>query len=272
MIVGFLGKGGSGKSSLATLFAHGALRAGKRVLAIDADHNMDFSYNLGAAATPPYLGDALEPLLAQLGHRGHYSELFTQASAPAALPFSFEEPFTKAYAQRISDQLLVMMTGPQSERVLHGEACSHSLATVLKAYLPLLMVDTEHVLVVDEKASVDAVSTGIPTGFDLAVIAVEPRDPSIRAAQQIARTLDFYEVPYVFVANKIQHDDERTQIEHALGTTCAATVAQMSAPAHHDALSSLFTDLATHIHPSHENRLARTRRKFVEGKLYSTEL
>ncbi|MBP9669401.1 MAG: AAA family ATPase [Candidatus Pacebacteria bacterium] len=268
MILGVLGKGGSGKSTLSTMLTHELLAAGKRVLAIDADHNMDLAYNLGATIAPPYLGDALDAFLAHIGHMGHYSDIFTQAHPPRTIPFTFDEPFTRDHAQRITDQLLVMLTGPQSERVLHGEACSHSLATVLKAYLPLLELDTDHAIVVDEKASVDAVSTGIPTGFDLAVIAVEPRDPSIRAAQHIARALEFYDVPYVFVGNKVRDEQEAAALNKQLGTPCVATVAFATTPTMEKS-SGLLENITKQLQASPARRLERTRRKFVQGKEFS---
>ena len=46
MRVAFLGKGGSGKSTMATAFVQELRSRGMQVLAIDADHNMDLSYNL----------------------------------------------------------------------------------------------------------------------------------------------------------------------------------------------------------------------------------
>lgn len=47
MKIAFVGKGGSGKSSLSWLFVKTLESSGSDVLAIDADHNMDLTSNLG---------------------------------------------------------------------------------------------------------------------------------------------------------------------------------------------------------------------------------
>lgn len=61
-----------------TLWLH---ESGKNVLAIDADHNMDLSFNLTAGSLPGdirYLGSALDDALryVDLGLEDHYSDAF----------------------------------------------------------------------------------------------------------------------------------------------------------------------------------------------------
>ena len=66
MKIAFVGKGGSGKTTLASLFAAHLAAAGRPVLAIDADINQHLAAALGAtrteAARLPTLGDHL-PLI-----------------------------------------------------------------------------------------------------------------------------------------------------------------------------------------------------------------
>ena len=58
-IIGFLGKGGSGKSTMSTLLTKYLLETGNKVLAIDADHNMDFSFNMEVKENIPYFGKSI---------------------------------------------------------------------------------------------------------------------------------------------------------------------------------------------------------------------
>jgi CO dehydrogenase nickel-insertion accessory protein CooC1 len=63
MIIGVLGKGGSGKSTVSTnLVKFLASKKEHTVLAIDADHNMDITYNLGVTEEFPYLGGSMSDL------------------------------------------------------------------------------------------------------------------------------------------------------------------------------------------------------------------
>jgi CO dehydrogenase nickel-insertion accessory protein CooC1 len=95
MIIGFFGKGGSGKTTTCHAFLHAALPAFSRCLAIDADHNMDLSFNLG-------IEDA---------------SLFTHE--PKALPTGME----------------LLAAGPHTEEIFRGDLCSHALFKPLKTVL-----------------------------------------------------------------------------------------------------------------------------------------
>jgi CO dehydrogenase nickel-insertion accessory protein CooC1 len=110
-----------------------------------------------------------------------------------------------------------MVAGPQTDIVLYGQSCSHVLTTPLKIYLPLLDLQENEYVVVDEKAGADGVSTGIVTGIDVGVIVCEPALHSIKTALQIAELMDFYETPYVFVGNKIQSSEDKEFVEKILG-------------------------------------------------------
>lgn len=251
MIIGFLGKGGSGKSTLAAQLAQEALAKGLSVLAIDADHNMDLSYALAKKELPPpYLGDAFWEIRHLFGLED--TEAFSATTAsPQQFTLSPVDPFTARYLHHISPTLSLMLTGPQTDEVLQGKRCSHSLASALKLYLPYLTLNENELVIVDEKASVDAVSTGIPTGFDLAVIVIEPRPQSIRVGAQIAELLSRYEVPYVYVLNKdtgedAGHPDVHTRI--SVGGT--------------ESLFSLY-DAALQVSIPNETRRTRSEKKFA---------
>ncbi len=207
MIIGFLGKGGSGKSTLATIFTKYLLETGNNVLAIDADHNMDLSYNLGVQEDIPYFGTSVSNIKEYVGIGGAKSvrEVFLVGTQNRFNIFPNDD-FTKNYAVLKADNLQVMVAGPHTEEIMEGDKCSHSLFTSLKIYLPFLDLKEKECIVIDEKAGMDPVGTMVPAGFDVVVISVEPTRHSTKTANQISQGLSKYGTPYIFVGNKITSD------------------------------------------------------------------
>jgi CO dehydrogenase nickel-insertion accessory protein CooC1 len=175
------------------------------VLAIDADHNMDLTYNLGNPQMR-YLGDALQDVKASVGlnSQDDYRLALSYEALKRAPAFSIEplDAFSASYSASVSDSIRLMSAGPQTPAVLHDQVCSHGLFTPLKLYLPYLDLKKKECVIVDEKAGADGVTTGLAAAFDIALVVVEPAEHSIKVAQQIAGYLDFFGVPYEYVANK----------------------------------------------------------------------
>lgn len=225
MILGFLGKGGSGKSSVASQMAFFLCNQAQTVLAIDADHNMDLSYNLTGgklSADLPYVSEALADWQMAVGvlPARKYSEVFL-AQTNKYFTLSPLSPEIEKYSRLLSNGVRLMTAGPQTESVLYGQACSHSLTTPLKLLLPLLSLRSKEAVIVDEKAGADGVSTGIVTGLDVGVIVCEPAWHSIKTAKQIASLMDFYHTPYLFLGNKMKSVEDKTWVEALLGELAA---------------------------------------------------
>jgi CO dehydrogenase maturation factor len=201
----FLGKGGSGKSTMATALVRALRARGIRVLAIDADHNMDLSFNLGADPSL-FLGADPDLIKEHLGvaRSGTFAAALVKGRGDgAAFALSPADAFTARVSAEIEDGLRLMTAGPHTDRVRSQEACSHSLAAPLKAYLPLLRLAEDEAVVIDERAGTDPVATGILAGVDLAVIVREPTVHSRRVAEQVARELGIANVPHLVVDNKV---------------------------------------------------------------------
>jgi CO dehydrogenase maturation factor len=278
MILGFFGKGGSGKSSVSSQMALFLNQEKKSVLAIDADHNMDLSYNLtaGELIEMQYLGTSLNDIKKHLGlsETQKYTDVFLAEENKPFTLFPFDE-VTKKYSVLVNENLYLMAAGPQTDTVLYGKACSHSLATALKVYLPLLSLKENEVVIVDEKAGADGVTTGIVTGIDMGVIVCEPALHSIKAAKQIAELMDFYKTPYIFVGNKISNTDDEKFISSTLGFVPTAYLSQSSTlkrnPSNmvaewRDELASIVNFAPTLIK---NDRLSRTKEKFVRNHNFS---
>lgn len=279
MILGFLGKGGSGKSSVATQVALLLRAQEKKVLAIDADHNMDLSFNLLDSDTTeglPYFGSCLNDILSYVGLQDgqRYDEVFLNEIQKRFF-ISPPDEITSFLSKKVDDGLLVMIAGPQTDKVLYGESCSHSLTTPLKVYLPLLDLQKNEYVVVDEKAGADGVSTGIVTGIDVGVIVCEPAIHSIKTALQIAELMNFYETPYIFVGNKIQSNEDRDFIVSQLGQEPTIYLSESSNIKRNPGMliEEWGSEIKTIIEKAHliskNNRLEKTKRKFIRNKKFT---
>lgn len=279
MIIGCLGKGGSGKSTIATLLTNMLVQHNKYVLAIDADHNMDLSHNLNAPLhNMSFIGSSLPQLLSYVGlseSEKYYDILFK----PQEPSFSFaKDPdiFTSTYAFNLSERLSIMTAGPHTDNVLYGKNCSHSLATPLKVYLPFLTLSEHSYVIVDEKAGSDGAGTGVCTGFDVACIMTEPTEHGIKAANQIAELLDYFGTPYVFVGNKIMDETDKEFIRSLLKSPPVVFFDHDKAMRQSELTEKTITslhDLLTHLsNKNMENRKERSRKKFERNKSFAKHL
>lgn len=213
MKIAFLGKGGSGKSTMATAFVKELRNKGLRVLAIDADHNIDFSYNLGIEPSV-FLGTTPELIKEHIGteRKTTYADTLRLAKEKN-ISFSVFPPdeYTKNISVEIDDGLRLITAGPHTDRVRSQESCSHSLAAPLKVYVPLLRLATDEYAVIDERAGTDPVATGILSGVDLAVIVREQTIHSTRVAEQIRHELELAHISHIIVENKINGPEKDTK-------------------------------------------------------------
>lgn len=203
MIIGFMGKGGSGKTTLSTRFIQAIQPLSKHLLAIDADHNMDLLFNLGIREPFPYLGEARPDLEQYLDTKETTINQIIKATSKR-FQLSPPDTFTAKYTKSVKNRLSVMAIGPHTDQVMHGMSCSHVLLTPLKAYLPLMELKEDEHIMIDQVAGMDAVGTGIVTGCDFTFIVAEATAHGIKTAKQIAEHLEFYKAPYSFVLNKSQ--------------------------------------------------------------------
>jgi CO dehydrogenase maturation factor len=280
MILGFLGKGGSGKSSVSSQMALYLASINKSVVGIDADHNMDLSYNLAEGEVPElnYYGKSLMDLQAAVGlvEGERYSEAFLKDTTKRFTLTPVSEEIQK-YSVVLPNGIRVMSAGPQTDTVLYGKACSHVLTTPLKILLPLLELQENEVVVVDEKAGADGVSTGIVTGVDVGVIVCEPALHSVKTAKQIEELMEFYETPYVFVGNKVTSSEDKDFIADSLGQEPAAYLMESTSIKRNpselvkewsDQLQVVF-ERAQEI--SQNNRLERTIQKFKRNHEFANK-
>lgn len=142
MRIAFVGKGGSGKSSVAWLAVKTLEESGVFVLAIDADHNMDLTSNLGLDPEKTPLMHKTDRVFMEkvgLSEDKQWSRIITESDK--ILPtftLSPMDPYTSSISTTISPNLSLINIGLGSPDVLFSDKCAHGLSGPLKYYLGLL--------------------------------------------------------------------------------------------------------------------------------------
>jgi CO dehydrogenase maturation factor len=213
MRIAFVGKGGSGKTTLAALFARWLGEQGAPVIAIDADINQHLGTALGlledeAAALPP-MGNRLAEIKDYL--RGsnpliRSAAVMTKTTPPGRgsrlLGVRESNPLYEELSRHVAGVRL-MATGPFTEDDM-GVACYHSKVGAAELVLNhLIDLDGEYV-VVDMTAGADAFASGMFTRFDLTLVVVEPTLRSVAVLRQYAGYAREFDVAIAVVGNKVR--------------------------------------------------------------------
>ena len=205
MYIAVLGKGGSGKSSVSWLLTRSLQNRSRPVLAIDADHNMDLSINLGVADTKwPTLSEADAEFrgLVGLEPQDSYKELARRDLAELPTLSFPEHDFFRKYVRPLATNLYLLNGGLGRDEVLFGNKCAHAYLSPLKYLYPLISEDSSPHIIVDSVAGIDMVNFGLYAGIDAVLVVVENHPHSRRVLAQITRANETIQTPVYCVLNK----------------------------------------------------------------------
>jgi CO dehydrogenase maturation factor len=209
MKIAFAGKGGSGKTTLSSLFTRHLAAQGRPVVAIDADINQHLAEALGAAAEPPPMGAHLPEIKEYL--RGGNPRITSAAAMVKTTPPGRGSRLLRPGGPDPVHDLAIatpcgarlMATGPFGEQDL-GVACYHAKTGAVELYLNHLADGPGEYVVVDCTAGADSFASGLFTRFDLTVLVAEPTRKGISVYRQWQEYAAGYDVAVVLVGNKVQ--------------------------------------------------------------------
>lgn len=226
MKIAFVGKGGSGKTTLTSLFAAYLVHTGHPVLAIDADINQHLAVGLGAseeeAVALPTLGEHLALIKDYLrgdNPRIAGAEAMIKTTPPgrgSRLMHPFEDnPITDACFRTVGG-VRVGVTGRFGEDDL-GVSCYHSKVGAAELLLNHLVDTTGEYVVMDMTAGADAFASGLFTRFDVTFLVCEPTLRSVGVYRQYADYSREFGVRLAVVGNKITDEEDVEFLREQVG-------------------------------------------------------
>lgn len=211
MRIAFVGKGGSGKSTVSWLFTKYAASNGMQVLAIDADYNMDLAHNLGWTEQEwPFISSAEKDFYKylNLSDSDKYVDLPLRNNLPKFNLNPFDS-FTAKYALPLNkhDNIKLIIAGHPNEETTYGSRCSHAYYAPLKYYLGLVEKSEDNLIVLDSVAGSDMINYGLYLGVDAIISVVEPTENSINVFNQIKTIANKLSIPVYAIFNKYRENE-----------------------------------------------------------------
>jgi CO dehydrogenase maturation factor len=239
MKIAFVGKGGSGKTTLSSLFVRHLVAAGAPVVAIDADINQHLGAALGLdeaeAAGLPAMGEHLPLIKDHLrgtNPRIASAEQMIKTTPPGEgsrlLRVREDNPVYDACARTVEldgGAVRLMVTGPFTDADL-GVACYHSKTGAVELCLNHLVDSRDEYVVVDMTAGSDSFASGMFTRFDITFLVAEPTRKGVSVYRQYKEYARDFGVTLKVVGNKVQGPDDLDYLREQVGDDLLVTVGQ----------------------------------------------
>jgi CO dehydrogenase maturation factor len=230
------GKGGSGKSTVASLLAKSLQANGYRVLVVDSDEsNYGLSAQLG-------LKDPTE-LMEQLGGKnalrnrmgikdsnGEKAPIFNET-------WKIEDIPPECVSQK--DALFLLQIG----KVKHfGEGCACAMGGLSRDFLSRLQLGPKDVAIIDTEAGVEHLGRGIAGGAALILGVIDPSYESIKLSEKISAMAQEAQKPVHFILNKV-NGSSADKIMAKIGKEQIIGVIPFSAPIQEKGLNGEALDI-----------------------------
>ena len=206
------GKGGVGKTSLTALLARLLARDAFRVLALDADPQMNLPYALGMAHD---VARALVPL----SHNPDYVEEKTGVRPGEGWGLFFRlNPDVADVVERFGvlapDNVRLLVMG---NTVQPAAGCLCPENTLLAAVANAVSLRRGEVILLDTQAGIEHFGRALAQGFRHAVVVTDPTFNGVQVALQAARLADALGIPAIhLVVNRVRGERDVDRVNEIL--------------------------------------------------------
>jgi len=211
MKIAITGKGGVGKTTLASLLIHLYADEGKRVIAVDADPDANLASALGISVEE---AEKIRPIadMADLIEERTGSKPGSGGGIYKLNPKVDDIPEGIGY--RFNGIILLTMGKLKAA----GSGCYCPENVLLRSLLKHLIVERSEVVIVDMEAGVEHLTRGTAESVDAFIVVVEPGQRSMQTAKTVFEMANKLGVQKVFVvANKVRGADDLDFIKDNIG-------------------------------------------------------
>jgi CO dehydrogenase maturation factor len=223
--IAFVGKGGSGKTTLSALLSRHLARSGAPVLAVDGDINQHLAEalghdgdDLGAAPLGAHMADIKDYLRGgnpRIASREAMIKTTPPGRGSRLLRLLGDDELHARHVRRVGDVPL-MVTGEFDESDL-GVACYHSKLGGVELYLNHLVDGPGEYVVVDMTAGADAFASGLFTRFDVTFLVAEPTRKGVSVYRQYRDHAREFGIRIAVIGNKVTGEDDLLFLKEHVG-------------------------------------------------------
>jgi CO dehydrogenase maturation factor len=211
MKIAITGKGGVGKTTLASLLSYLFAGEGKRVIAVDADPDANLALALGI---PKDKSEKIRPVadMAELIEERTGAKVGSIGGMFKLNPKVDDLPEGIGY--HLNNIILLIMG--KSKPAASGCYCPENV--LLRRLLRHLIVERGEVVIVDMEAGIEHLTRGTADSVDAFIVVVEPGQRSMQTAKTVREMAEGLGIRNVYVvANKVRNVEDMNFIRDNIG-------------------------------------------------------